>query len=514
MQCAEKGSTDFLKLIEDDLTQYVGCVFANTLSYVLYSADAGVRRVAIERIANICSWRFQILSQEVLLDRTYRRPFKLARPPILFVPTDMGTSGFAVDEDVYEFKDTHGHVLPLELRRRLADIGWDQEDQILDPKTQWIKTPMSMLPSVQLDVLDTPAEEILSTSESPNPSPEASPTSSPSGDTRLLRRDSSTSSSSRSAKRRPVFVSSLVSLFPRLISMANDNDFVVASAARDLIVDLMRDDPALLSRTIFHEISGDERSLITASTTVETLLHVQHALPPVMTHHLLNHLAGFIKSSNRQSDNANPLQSYAYSVPAIAQLVRQVSKMSVREIRRAKVDTFLLPSGSLWFPPSAPAGAMFPRGLQGAQNPFEPLPPSLVWITLIRTAQNMLFLRMLERDPQELKIIRKNLSRLVLPSRDNHADQGFLPFASFMPRRRSEGQTSNDAGLIALSLTLARSYLLLVAQMFWSMSRHLNDRQELAILVDGLNRVLLAHGDDIGIVGHAMLGRRYETFVL
>lgn len=38
------------------------------------------------------------------------------------------------------------------------------------------------------------------------------------------------------------------------------------------------------------------------------------------------------------------------------------------------------------------------------------------------------------------------------------------------------------------------------------MSRHLNDRNELAVLIDGLNRILLVHGDDIGIVSQAMIG--------
>ena len=38
------------------------------------------------------------------------------------------------------------------------------------------------------------------------------------------------------------------------------------------------------------------------------------------------------------------------------------------------------------------------------------------------------------------------------------------------------------------------------------MSRHLNDRSELAALMDGLNRILLTHKDDIGVVARVMLG--------
>ena len=74
----------------------------------------------------------------------------------------------------------------------------------------------------------------------------------------------------------------------------------------------------------------------------------------------------------------------------------------------------------------------------------------------------------------------------------------------FVPQRspRSLPQTT----LTSLSLMLSRSYLLLLEQMFQCMPRHLSDREELALLIDGLVRILLAHGDDIGIVAHVMLG--------
>lgn len=454
----------------------------------------------------IAGWRSQLLTLDVILDRTYRRPFKVARPPIPFVPTDMGSSLFVLDEDVYEFKDNRGHVLPLELRRRLAEIGWDEEDRIIDPKTQWIRTPMSLLPSLHLEFLDAPADDMtIGRNSSPSPSPDPSPSSSPSKEGPLVKRQSS-DTGMRGSKRRPIFVPNLVSLLPRLAAMDNDEDFQVANAARNFILDLMRDDPSLLSRSVYTSISGEEGSLISATSSVMSFLHAQHTLPPAMSHHLLNHLVGFLKSPANQSDRAHPLRGYAYVLPAIARLTTQVSKMSVRELRRAKADMFLLPSGALWFTPAAPVGPMFPRGLDENQDPFESLPKPLIWITLIRASQNMLFLRMLERDPQALKHIRKNLVRLELPTLENDGPLGTLAFSSFLPHKPRNARKAANPLLTALSLTLSRSYLLLVAQIFWSMTRHLNDRQELAVLVDGLNRVLLTHGDDIGIVGHALLG--------
>jgi hypothetical protein len=46
------------------------------------------------------------------------------------------------------------------------------------------------------------------------------------------------------------------------------------------------------------------------------------------------------------------------------------------------------------------------------------------------------------------------------------------------------------------------------------MSRHLSDRSELALFIDGLNRILLIHGDDIGIVGQALISMHVVIITL
>lgn len=117
----------------------------------------------------------------------------------------------------------------------------------------------------------------------------------------------------------------------------------------------------------------------------------------------------------------------------------------------------------------------------------------------------MLFLSMLKKNPQDVHIIRKNLTQLVLPQDSPH--QGPPEISHFAPRKGLEGHLqAGDSAAAGLSLILSRSYLLLVAQIFRSMSRHTNDRNDFAILVEGINRVLLVHGDDTGIVGQALIG--------
>lgn len=431
--------------------------------------------------------------------------------------TDIGSSLF-VYEDEDEYNDINGHAIPLELRRRLSEIGW-AEDRVVDRRLQRIRTPMTLLPNQQLERADFENDDVLPFTESPSPSPSPSPEPTPrkgnTPDTSLVRRES-TMGRSQAVKRRPIFVTTLVSLFPKIASLVTDRDLFVASEAQDVILDFMRDDPSLLSRAVFHLISGDEQDMLAAFSAVRAFLHVRHILPPPMAHHVLNHLTGFLKSAMRNTEPLGALRSYSYTVPVIAKLVTQVSKISVREIRRAKVDILFIPSGSLWFPSNAPNGPLFPRQLEASTNPFEDLPTSLVSITLIRTAQNMLFWRMLRKSPQDAKIVRKTMSRLVLPSLSRTGDDTTLTLMDLVPSPRDIGANSTStakATLTALSITLARSYLLLIEQVFQSMPRHLNDREELASLMDGINRVLVTHGDDIGIVAHSMLGMSYHLYV-
>ncbi|KAF9467893.1 hypothetical protein BDZ94DRAFT_914598 [Collybia nuda] len=478
MQCAEKTPLDFLAVMEVDLQ----------------SSDNEARLQAIRKISILSNWRFQILSQHFVADRAHR-PFKLARGPLPFVATDIGSSLYINEDDPAELQDS----LPLELRRRLAEIGWDQDDTPVDQHQEWLKTPMSLLPTYQLDRLENTTPDL-------PPSPNANAVTSSSGlkpeDIGLLRRNSSTGGPLPGVKRRMVFVPSLALIFPRLASLVFDEEVVIASGAGELIVDLMRNDPGLLTRPILDLFAGEEKDIRSAVSTINAFLHIRRTLPSPMAHYLFNNLAGFLKFASRLDDDADVLQDFAVTTTLLSKLVTQVSGMSIREIRRAKVDIFLIPSGSLWFPPSAPIGTMFPRGYEYAFNPFDGLPLHLVSITLIRVAQNLLFLSMLKRNRQDVALIRKSMSRLVLPSLKSEVDDAVLDLSDFIPKRAT--QTDNNK-LEGLSLMLSRSHILLVAQVFRSMSRHLNDRNELAILVDGLNRILLAHGDDIGIVSQIMI---------
>jgi hypothetical protein len=449
-------------------------------------------------------------------------PFKLTKGPLPFLATDIGSTSFVREEGPSENNDS----LPPELRKRLLEIGWADENKAVDQQVEWIQTPMSLLPLLQQDRMHgrhgghsrhsghddaplSPSSPTLGSSHSPTK------LSGPRfGDGPILSRKSSFGPPSHGAKRRAVFVPALASIFPNLVCLVYHLNFKVAAAARVVLMDLMRNDPVLLSRPILDLLAGDQKDVSAAASAMRALLHVRRVLPPAMAHHVFNNLAGFLKHIARLDEASDALEDFAHVLPVMAKLAAQVGDISIRDIRRAKLEVFVIPSGSFWFTSSAPAGPMFPRKHDSFENPFGAVPARLVSMAMIRISQNMFFLAMLRRNAHDVQLVRKSMSRLVLPSWEAVAEPGPLELKDFVPHKnRINDMAPLNPGLRDLSLVLSRSYLLLVGQIFRSMSRHLNDRNELAVLIDGLNRILLAHGNDIGIVAQAMIGKSLWCFI-
>lgn len=461
----------------------------------------------------LSSWRFQLLSLTYITDKTHRRPFKLARPPIAFVATDVGSANYVHVHGVDDGHQRSGPVLPPDLRRRLSEIGWTNDDEPTDQLLEWLRTPMSLLASTQLDYMSkhSDAETVtLELGRSGSPSPASSPGKSPRGGGNLLRRNSS-SGGHQNIKRRPVFVQALLSVFVQLTILSLEADFAAASLARDLLLDFMRDDPTVLCRAIMESISEGNDSLDTSIYALRSFLQISKVLPPRLTHHVFGHLAGFLKYLARETDAPDVFRQLAHTIPALARYAPQVSDLSVQAVRRAKIEVFLFPSGQLWFPESAPQTSMFPKGLEQNMNPFEEVSSSLLYMLMIRTAQNMLFVDLLKRSPQDVHFLRKSWTRLVLPNMDAYAENDLSVPMVVSREHRNTTPSLRSGEFVAVSLSFARSHLSLVAQTLRCLTRHLNDRSELEVILDGVNRILLRHSDDVGIVGQALIGQFFKN---
>lgn len=458
------------------------------------------------------------MSQNFVADRTHR-PFKMARVPLPFVATDMGTSLYHPSEDSKELQDNE---IPPELRKQLAELGWvDESGGPKDPHSEKRKTPMSLLPVTQLEKLDLSSLAMdtgVGSSVSPNPgqqppSPGAPPRrglkaqkDTDEGQPVLLRRASTSGGPQSTQKRRAIFVPPLTAIFIRLSRLMYDPSFVVAGTTRAILFDLMRNDPPLLTRPVMDLFVSEHKDVAAAVTAFSSYLHAHQTLPPPMSHNIFNNIMGFLKYSSRQLDVPETLHEYALVLPILASVITQVNGMTMREIRRSKTDPFVVPSGALWFTNSAPKGPMFPRGFEDFANPFEDITHRIISTTMVRISQNLLFLAMLKRNAQDVTLVRKNAGRLVLPSLSKETlEPQPLDLRDMLPDIRAPASLP-EATIEGLSLIFARSHLLLVAQVFRSMSRHFSDRNELALWVDGIDKILCTHGHDVGIVGHALTG--------
>lgn len=469
----------------------------------------------MRKIAVLVNWRYQISTQNFLTDRTHR-PFKLGRPPLPFVATDLGSSLYIPVEEVKQNRDSD--EVPLELRKRLEELGWVEEDaKPIDPRQDVIRAPLSILPLDQLDRMEVGTGEAFGTSNTPLPSPQPSPRRNQTQQTlptvddpsTLLRRNSSTGGPIGGTKRRAVFVPPLTSIFEHLSRLVFDTNLSIASAARTTLLDIMRSDPSLLARSVLDQLAGENKDTRFAVSTFSALLHVRRVLPPPLAYYLFNNLAGFLKYVMKHIQTSEALVDFGQVMPIMTSLAVQVSGLSIRGIRRSKMEYMFTPSGSLWFPSAAPKSSMFPRKLE--ELPFQSVPQHFLSISMVRASQNLFFITLLKRNYKDVQAIRKTISTLVLPSSVDTTSKS-LELRHFVPRNLSSHNMlpHKQIGTDMLSLMVARSHILLVAQIFRSLPRHLSDRSELAVLVDGLNRCLHAHGDDISIVSHVLIGQHFN----
>ncbi|KAG8998938.1 hypothetical protein FRB94_006521 [Tulasnella sp. JGI-2019a] len=470
MQCAEKSPGLLISKIKAELLHQ----------------DLDTRLRAIHRISVIISWRFQILTQDFIPDRARRRPFRMTRRPIAFVASDVGSSTYTPPERTEEAKLQIGASLPPELRKRVLELGWEtSERDESSGATKWAHAPISLLPMNELEALGSSHGQANRTRSGDDTSGDEG------SNTALLRRKSSASSYVAGIKKKALVVPQLLTLFSIVAQIISTSDMAVSGAARDLILALMRDDPALLSRPILEDISDSLTDTAQAFTSAQNLLHAHAVLPPALAHHVFNHLAGFLKTAQRLT-GADSDSAFALSLPIMAQLAPQVGDLSFRELRRNKLDNIILPT-------FVPKHSTF-----APSDSNQPIPMDTVYSAIVRTAQTTILLELLRQSPKDVNVVRKNYAQI--PSLTASLTPQRIPALSdFLPTKSWAIRSTREQELSQLTSCTDRSYLLLCTQIFRCLNRHLSDRAELAKYMDGIGVILLSRGDDIGIVSHALI---------
>lgn len=373
------------------------------------------------------------------------------------------------------------------------ELDWyrSEAEKETEKKVKWDRVPLSAIP---MNTLNIPEYE--RALEASGGSGEGSTSPSLSSTVGMISRKTSTGGGA-GARRRSIFVPLMASIVASLPTLTTDDDPFIALASRDLLFILARDDPALVCRPLFDTLEHTSFPASEVAVRVHAIVYLQATLPPALSYYIFNHLAGYIKTASRDAANSHQaLRSYASVMPDISCLASHVSDLSVRDLRRNKLETLVLPTFDLWFRRSLSAGHL-PNGPDHGDP--ERTERDLVAIMSIRTAQNMFLWNLLRRFPKEAPSIRKGMAALQLPCTSHIARP--LDIGHFIVDRPSD---FNSPEIMLRSLTLAKSYLVLVVQLFRTYSPTTSDRAEIAALIDGINLTVMMHGNDLTVLGMAL----------
>lgn len=279
-----------------------------------------------------------------------------------------------------------GQTLPLELRQRLNELGWSDEDE-LKASSDWEQTPVSSLPGLAFQA----DGNLISGGNSARPSiPVRS----------LNRRGSSASAGSSSSKRRkaifaPLFVNMV---YDQMTILAGEVDGPISATSREVVRVLQRDDVVSFLRPI---TEGMKDQFLNA---MERLDRITKFSAPGFAYSAVNAIVGHLKSSLKT--NAD-FDYWDIALASVVRLVPSVSEISLRDIRKNKAEHVLLPAsiheGDGGFKIHAP----WRTGQRGVQ-----------------TAQLLILNEILKANPREVYLVKKMLHNLQIQSSINH-----LPFS-------------------------------------------------------------------------------------
>ncbi len=327
----------------------------------------------MKKIAIIYGWRYQVLAQQILTDR--RGPvFHFPLNSLGFVATEIGSPFWVPPHDVQDAAlQNFGPNLPLELRQRLMELGWSEEDTFAG-KSDWEQIPLTALPSLQYQ------QDGTGVGSGTIPSPIRP----------LMRRASSGSGHSVSSKRRKaVFAPILMACIAEQASLlARETDGSIAVVSRELVRLVQRDDSMAFLRP-FTDNVGDyfAASLVRLNSTV-------FPATPSFAYSAMNALVGFLKTALRS--NAAPA-SYSLALSSISLLVPHVSEISLRDIRKNKAEAVLLPAS-----------------IHEEDGGFKLHTPWQENIIPVQTAQLLIITEILKANPREVYLVKKMLANLQI----------------------------------------------------------------------------------------------------
>nr|ODN85180.1 hypothetical protein L203_05132 [Cryptococcus depauperatus CBS 7841] len=409
----------------------------------LKNSNPSTRSQVMRNLSTLFAWRYQILCQPILTPR--RGPvFHFPGRTLDFVATDIGSSHWISSQDVQDAQlQRFGQTLPLELRQRLFELGWSDDDG-LKSRLDWEQMPVSALSNLVVQQDGTLLEGTIRPS---------SPLSSPS------RKSSNASGSSYIVKRRKaIFAPVLIDIiYEQMMILAKEVDGPTNKLSFELVRLLQRDDSTAFLKPLTEKMSD---SFLEGTERINA---VSGFLNPNYAYSALNAVVGCLKTTLR----ANP-DGFTYweaALTTIVRLIPYVSEFSLRDIRKSKVERVLLPASI-----HEEEGAL---KLYGPWQVMEVAGQRVVPKMTVQAAQLLILKESLVANPKEVYLVKKMVA--TLPTDFN------------------------------INLSFARAWLLLVTTLFSLVNRNYNDRNELQHYLSTVGAIMDLHGkNDLLVCAHSL----------
>ncbi|KAI9480946.1 MAG: hypothetical protein EXX96DRAFT_649501 [Benjaminiella poitrasii] len=504
-------------------------------TYDFYSGDPLRRLAVIQKHFSMSAFRFNVLSQEYIPISSRRRPFRgdggaFSTP---FVPTDLGSNQFTLDEPRWMAKLKNASNFPIELKRQIQELGWDDDDNGEEHEAlKKVLTPLALLPSLFLEE----EEERLNDDENTS-------AAIPSNNNKNV-----DISKIITRRKRATTIHSLTIAFLSMVDLLSDDYGGASNALRELLEYFLRDDPALFLRAFLNDLGKfnleRHKDML---TRVRLMVSMQHKLPPGFTHVLFNYLAGMCKWLVRENKKKDGLVLMTLIHPILAELTLSTNDLSIRDLRKNKIEHLLVSTGRFWFTHEQPA-ELFPRFLATEKTPFKVLdiPESIFSVAMLRISHIQFLTNYLIRYPREVYAVKKTLQDyepIPNPGKKNDTtrwttEEAYYPNLARHKRRgtnayiyRSEeegisganyanGSVDDDDDILKaairqpsqqqldidiLSGLRARIWLRFIDCLLSGLNKNYNDRDELERILQGINLIIVEHTGDFGIIGQALV---------
>lgn len=482
-------------------------------------------------LSSLFGYRFNILTQDYIAVTSRRLPFRsgagaLSTP---FVLTDLGSSKFTLDEPRWMSKLKHSGNFPVEIKRQIQELGWDENEQTEEHEAFLRElTPLTILPLFYLDEEDEASNEA---AENKTPANQLMANS------RNISKTSKTVAKNPMSKRRAATVPALSIASLSMVDLLDDSNGGIFSTTRELIDYFLRDDPSMFLRVFLGDLSKvsltRQKEIL---TRLRMLVNMQAKHPPVFAHTLFNFLAGMLKWYAKEGkDQSLGLMNLVH--PVLAELVFSMNDLATRDMRKNKIEFLLASTGHFWFKTEQPA-SMFPRSLTHPTTVLNLLdiPEDVFRVTLLRISHYQFLTNFLLRFPREVYAIKKTMTHYEpLPTLDeidglqssNMEDDEYPKLSSRRkakdkllavdltsgmhsqaphetPLRSRHYDSKRAENLFMLSALRARCWIKFVDTLLGGLNKNYNDRDELEKILRGVNKIIVTRQNDFELLGQAL----------